>query len=292
MKDVIDYCDRESAVRFSVLPLLAKLGELLEIGTGVFINCEEIQCRYEDPVTGQVFYHDVTFGDNVYIGGNSVLGMGVEFEASSGMGGRSCVYPFTTVKEGTISVGNRGQFTMRRPNTDDASKDRIHSKETPLFWKVMYMLRHLWSTVNVSFPIVVLKTCLFQSFEMLQGYFNPSSVPGILVCFYAAYVIGLFMMAVIVAVASRTIYELPNKLLRGESAYVNSDAYRTWIHHSVMLVAVQLSVLPFIGSSPLYSIFLRFMGSKVGKNFIADNTMVSGIALHLLGLGLVSLVIY
>ncbi len=271
MADVIDYCDRESAVGFNALPLFAKLGELLKIGTGVFINGDEVLCHYNDPVTGQAYYHEVTFGDNVYLGGNSCVGMGVEFEAYSGVGGRSCVYPFTVVKEGTMSVGNKGQFIMKRPASDD-SKDRLHGKDTPLFWKVMYMLKHLKAGLHVVFPQVVFKTSIFQSIVMLERYFDSSSVLGSLLCAYGAYIITIFVMVVITVVASRTYYKIPKEMLRGKSARVNSDEYRAWIHYSVMMVTVRLSVLTFIGSSPLYTFFLRFMGAEVGENFVQDNT--------------------
>ncbi len=285
--DVIDYCDRQSAVHFSKLPLFAKQGELLEMGTGVFMNGEEISCRYEDPVTGQVFYHDTTIGDYSYIGGNSVVGVGVEFKESSGVGGRSCVHSFTTVKESTISVGNSGQFIMRRPQTSSSSKPQVHSKNTPIFWKVMYMLKYIKISFNVSLPVAVFKTCLFCSFGMVQGYFNPSSVPEIVVCCYFACIVWLFMTIVIVIALCQTVYALPKKLLSGvESGPINSSNYNTWIHNSVMLVVLKYTIQPFIGSSPLHSILLRIVGNKVGKNFVADNTMVSGIALHLLRLGL------
>ncbi len=279
MKDVVDYCDRHSSIRFSTLVLLAKMGELLKVGTGVFISCEEICYRYEDPVTGQVFYHDAVIGDYSYIGGNSVVGMGVELENFSGVGGRSVVNSFATVQENTFSVGNAGQFTMRRPKTEGALENTLHSKKISIFWKLIYMLKHLMSAFHVLVPESSLKFCIFHSFAMLQGYFSPSSVPEALVCLYIAFVVGLFLNTIILLVLSHTVYELPKSFLRGDSAFMHTNVYRTWIHHSVMVVALQLSIGPFIASSPLQTFLLRLLGAKVGKNFISDSTMVSGIAL-------------
>ncbi len=281
LKDVVDFCDRCNAVQFSKLPLLAKLGELLEIGTGVFVNCNEIGYRYEHPVTGQVFYHDCILGDYAYLGGHSVVGLGVEFQDFSGVGGRSSVLSFSTVQERTISVGNSGQFIMRRPNTDGTLENKVHSKKTPLFWKLIYMMKHVVSALNVSVPAVTLKLCTFQSFDMLQGYFNPSSVLETVVCAYIAFIVGLFLNTIILLVLCHTVYALPKRFLRGESAFMNSSMYNTWIQNCVMLVALQFSIQPFIAGTPLFGFLFRLLGFKVGKNFIGDSAMVSGIALYL-----------
>ncbi len=282
VKDVVDFSDRESAVQYAKLPLLGKLGELLEVGTGALVNGEDISYRYEDPVTGQVFFHELILGDYTYMGGNSVVGMGVEFKPSSGVGGRSCVHSFSTVQENTISVGNSGQFSMRRPKGDGIISDRVHSSKTPLSWKLIFMLKHFVRALNISVTMVILKVCVFQSFGMLEGYFNPSSVPEFLACAYISFVIGAFLTAVILVMTSHTIYGLSQRLLRGDPGVMNTDLYHSWVYHDVNTLSLYMLIVPYIGSSPLASFMLRLLGSKVGKDLIVDNVAVSGIALNLL----------
>ncbi len=259
---------------------LVKTGDLLKLGSGVFLGLGNYLYQLKDPVTNQLFLYDVDIPDGCFFADHSYVGVGTQLEENIGVLDRSCVPPFSRVKKSQIFVGNRGQFSMKmQQNAEDWKIER------PISQQLLILLTDMLKSAVNLVPVVTLKMIWFQVYQLLMGYLDPSmSIVGVYVSFVAAAALNAIFMIVL----HNTIWNFPEPRSTDQGHMVYSSAYRSasyrmWLQNYLCVRTLNESILVYTGSSPLSSFLLRILKvGVIGKDFIIDSHGVSGLALHVL----------
>ncbi len=259
---------------------LVKTGDLLKLGSGVFLGVGDYLHKLKDPLTDQLFLYDVDIPDGCFFAGHSYVGVGTQLEDNVGVLERSCVPPFTRVKKSRICVGNEGHFSMRMPQSVENWKiERSASRRLPVL-----LIGISKSVVNLV-PVTIFNTTWFQLYQLLMGHLDPSMfIVGAYVSFVAAAALNSILMVVL----HNTIWKIPQPCSTDEghriySSTYHSHRYRAWVQNNLIVRLLNEFVLVYIGSSPLSTILFRLLGvGKIGKDFIIDSHGVSGFLLHVL----------